>query len=173
LAFACYRGFLCYFKLGPIFWGIRQNDSVISGIIVRLFEWSCVWNKYNVCVSGKKNMQQELTEVLIGDDENDQSEELFIKELYNDAKEFHRRSNDGIYVSDFLFDMIQTSSNCYWMSAEHPIARMLKENGLPVLGTFSGQLGYIIVYSKESVSQCLECILDLCKKYELKIINDE
>lgn len=114
---------------------------------------------------------EELTEVLIGG-ETDPSEEVFIKDLYNDAKEmFRRKEGEGIYVSDFLFDMIFCADS-YWMSVDHPIARMLKENGLPVLGTFSGQLGCIVVYHKEYVSQCLECILDLCKKYELKIIND-
>jgi hypothetical protein len=57
------------------------------------------------------------------------------------------------------------------MANDHPVAKMLKENGYKERGTFSGQLGSIVVYDKISVNICIDSIVQLCQKYKLKI-ND-
>jgi hypothetical protein len=111
---------------------------------------------------------EELQEVLIQVEEV-QSEQEFIEEIYELAKRYSKRQEAGIFASDFLFHMIPTNSGVYWMSVDHPVAKMLKENNFKDRGTFSGELGCIVVHDEYSVNTCIDAIVELCQKYKLKI----
>lgn len=125
-----------------------------------------------------------LFEITIETPENEEvPPQDFVKEIYDIAKKRHQRSDSGIYPSDFLYDMIPTplmnGKIVWWMAQTHPIALMLLENNASSdglyneLSSMSSAMGHVIIYSDEMVKECRDCLVGLCKKFDLKVLEEE
>jgi hypothetical protein len=121
-------------------------------------------------------MEGDEISITIEKEEENQSEEDFIKDVYKIAKEKMKRDNDSVYPSDFLYELIPIH-NYYWMACSHPIALMLYENiklynqGYEEIGNFRGPLGNIVIHSDVAVRACRDRLVELCDTYKLKIIK--
>lgn len=118
--------------------------------------------------------------------QKDQDEEVppqeFVKEIYAIAKKRHQRSDEGIYAADLLYDMIpaplMNGKIVWWMAQTHPIALMLLENNVnsdglyTELSSMKSTLGHVVIYSDDMVKECRDCLVDLCKKFDLKVLEE-
>lgn len=101
----------------------------------------------------------------------------FVREIFDIAAKRHQRdASKGIYPSDLLYDMIPmtlSGGECvWWMSQSHPIALMLIENELEEISSMASPLGKVIIYSDEMVRECRDCLVELCQKYGLEILDE-
>lgn len=103
-------------------------------------------------------------------------EDPFITEVYDTIKSRHHRGEDGVYTSDFLYDMFwcadENDNIVWWMSMDHPIARMLSHNLYEPEHSSRGRLGEIIVYTDEAVKSCRDCLVAHCERQGKKIIKN-
>ena len=95
----------------------------------------------------------------------------FIDETYDYVVSRNRRE-DGVYPSDFLCDMFCSNDGFWWMTREHPISRMLEQNEFYPESCSQSKYGDIVVYADLEVKQCRDCIVQLCEKYNKKIIKN-
>lgn len=115
-------------------------------------------------------------------EEPDVPPDQFVREIYNIAAKRHQRGTTGIYPSDFLYDMIPSQSAngeiVWWMSQSHPIALMLIENDINSDGLYQeissmkSALGHVIIYNDSMVKECRDCLVDLCRKFDLAILEE-
>ena len=89
----------------------------------------------------------EMTRPLLSQTEDDEEmQRKFVSDYYNEAKERNRRE-EGIYISDLLFDTIPyaTSGNniVWWIAEDHPLAIMLNHNYILSKGEICESLGNV------------------------------
>jgi hypothetical protein len=111
------------------------------------------------------------------DIESNVTSDEFINELYEIVMtRNHRTVEEGVYPSDFLYDMffcsLDDQTKVWWMEQDHPISQMLKQNNYIPESLFAGKLGCIVVYSDEHVKACRDCILMYCEQMNKKIIKN-
>ncbi len=104
--------------------------------------------------------------------ESNVSPNEFIAEVYDIVAKRHRRMH-GVYPSDFLYDMIPSCAEqvVWWMSFDHPIALMLKQNDFKCIKSESGPHGTIEIYTDVNVKECRECIIRYCREFGLVVID--
>lgn len=97
----------------------------------------------------------------------------FISNLYKDLLlKQHRKEEDGLYRSDFEYDMIKIETlrdTYYWIASDHPIARTLSDNEFQPEHIFQGKTGQVAVYCKALMDSCIDQITEMCLKYNYKI----
>jgi hypothetical protein len=105
------------------------------------------------------------------DPENPKTPSQFIIDLYDIVcKKHHRDEKEGVYPSDFFYDMFHSDvGNVWWMSCDHPFASMLKHSNIMAESTMTGVLGDVIVYRDVDVRSCRSSIMGYCAEFGLKI----
>ena len=106
------------------------------------------------------------------------SEQDFITNLYKDLiLKQHRKEDEGLYRSDFEYDMVKIDTyyndTFYWIASNHPIARTLSDNEFQPEHIFQGKTGQVAVYSKQIMDSCIDQLIEMCQKYNYKIILNE
>jgi len=100
----------------------------------------------------------------------------FICELYDVVLSVnHRTREEGVYRTDFLFDMFHQTVNgevYWWMSPNHPLAIMIEDNNYRPYIVPGSMFGTAYIFKDQVVQVCLGSLEDMCKQNGLRVIEE-